>query len=170
MSILQIGICTNMSNYQADWLIFERKRLGLTRKTLSDHLSVADKTIQRWEADTPIPSDKLAAMIGLGFDVLYILTGQRSSNALPTDEVLILEKYRQASPEIKNKMLMLLLSGETTNGVVNSPVNSGKGNQYNGTNQTINNAAPTKSKDINGDVSIKAKGKRAQAAFNIKNE
>lgn len=66
-----------MSNYQADWLICERKRLGLTRKTLADHLAVADKTIQRWEADTPIPSDKLALLVGLGFDVLYILTGQR---------------------------------------------------------------------------------------------
>lgn len=102
---------TSMSNSQADWLIFERKRLGLTRKNLADSLSVADKTIQRWEADTPIPSDKLAAMIGLGIDIQYVLTGQRSTQGLQAEEVVILEKYRQASDELKNKMLLLLLNG-----------------------------------------------------------
>ncbi|MCY6411968.1 Cro/Cl family transcriptional regulator [Acinetobacter sp. VNH17] len=149
----------------------ERERLGFTQPVFAGLAATTKKSQIDYEKDLTQPkAGYLSVIADVGADVQYIITGERSANALSTDENLILEKYRKASPDIKNKMLMLLLSGETTNSVVNSPVNSGKGNQYNGTNQTINNAAPAKSKDINGDVSIKAKGKRAQAAFNIKNE
>ena len=141
-----------------------------SRASFADKFGIGTTTLQRYENDERSPELDFLMRLqsATGYSLDYLVYGKDSF--LPSDEKLLLDKYRQASPEIKNKMLMLLLSGETTNSVVNSPVNSGKGNQYNGTNQTINNAAPAKSKDINGDVSIKAKGKRAQAAFNIKNE
>lgn len=149
----------------------ERVRLGYNQPDFAALANASKRTLIDWEKDVSSPTAaQMAAFSCAGADIQYIVTGLRSKDVVSTDENLILEKFRSASAEIKNKMLMLLLSGETTNNVVNSPVNSGKGNQYNGTNQTINNAAPAKSKDINGDVSIKAKGKRAQAAFNIKNE
>lgn len=131
-----------MSNCQADWLIFERKRLGLTRKALSDRLSVADKTIQRWEADTPIPSDKLSVMIGLGFDVLYILTGQRSEIGLSKNENKIIEKYRHADIEVREEVLMLLMdstSSKATKNVVNDLKNTRKNTENSDTTHGVDN-------------------------------
>ena len=161
-----------MSNSQAEWLTFERKRLKLTRKALADRLSVADKTIQRWEADTPIPSDKLSMMINLGFDVQYVLTGQRSNSALSSDEAFMLEKIRQADTGTRNKILMLLLGSQEipTSGVSNQD-NVVNGQQVGSNNEQTNNFNNDSSADqnIQGDVKIKSKGKRSQAAFNISN-
>lgn len=146
----------------------ERVRLGYNQPDFAALANASKRTLIDWEKDVSSPTAaQMAAFSCAGADIQYIVTGLRSKDVVSTDENLILEKFRSASAEIKNKMLMLLLSGETTNNVVNNSVNSGNGNQYNGTNQTINNnAAPSKSKD----VSIKAKGKHAQAAYNIKNE
>lgn len=129
----------------------ERLRLNLGQSDIADATDVSLKTVQRWEKEVAIPSDKLALLANCGIDVQYIVTGQRSSNILPTDEVLILEKYRQASPEIKNKMLMLLLSGEseTTKTVVNNRKNSVKGQQIGDNNQQHNHFASQQNSSIN---------------------
>ncbi len=135
----------------------ERLRLNLGQSDIADATDVSLKTVQRWEKEVAIPSDKLALLANCGIDVQYVVTGQRSSNVLPTDEVLILEKYRQASPEIKNKMLMLLLGLESPNNatesVVNNPNNSESGTQLNGKNNTVDNSVLTnKSKtEVNAD-------------------
>ena len=146
----------------------ERLRLNLGQSDIADATDVSLKTVQRWEKEVAIPSDKLALLANCGIDVQYVVTGQRSSNVLPTDEVLILEKYRQASPVLKNQMLMLLLGGdsEATKNVVSNPINSRNGTQLNGKNQTINNAPVTTKKTsikigkqhgdvVNGDKNVK---------------
>ncbi|MCU4395942.1 helix-turn-helix domain-containing protein [Acinetobacter junii] len=129
----------------------ERLRLNLGQSDIADATDVSLKTVQRWEKEVAIPSDKLALLANCGIDVQYVVTGQRSSNVLPTDEVLILEKYRQASPEIKNKMLMLLLSGdsEATKTVVNNQKNSVKGQQIGDNNQQHNHFASQQNSSIN---------------------
>lgn len=134
----------------------ERLRLNLGQSDIADATDVSLKTVQRWEKEVAIPSDKLALLANCGIDVQYVVTGQRSSNVLPTDEVLILEKYRQASPVLRNQMLMLLLSGdsEATKSVVSNPVNSGKGTQLNGKNNKVE--SPT----LNDESKTKVKAKK----------
>lgn len=108
----------------------ERKRLKFTQKTLAEQLNVSDMTIKRYETGTPIPSDKLAVLASLGFDVSYLLTGVRSVQGLSAEEQLILDKYRSASAEVKNQMLLLLLGGSVSQGIHNSP-NSNISNSFN---------------------------------------
>ncbi|ENU32428.1 helix-turn-helix domain-containing protein [Acinetobacter parvus] len=136
----------------------ERERLGFTQPVFAGLAETTKKSQIDYEKDLTQPkAGYLSVIANVGADVQYIITGQRSSNALPTDEVLILEKYRQASPEIKNKMLMLLLGLESPNNatesVVNNPNNSESGTQLNGKNNTVDNSVLTnKSKtEVNAD-------------------
>ncbi|MAD90277.1 MAG: hypothetical protein CMK64_11275 [Pseudoalteromonas sp.] len=64
----------------------ERKRLKLNQKVVADFLKMSTKQVSRWESNIPIPSDKLAVLVELGFDVNYVLTGKRisSSGAITT--------------------------------------------------------------------------------------
>lgn len=54
----------------------ERLRLGFGLADVADAAGAHAKTVGRWEKDVAIPGDKLAALTALGFDVLYVLTGQ----------------------------------------------------------------------------------------------
>lgn len=55
----------------------ERKRLYLNQNKVATHCEVTAKSVGRWEKDTPIPANKLALMAQLGYDITYILTGER---------------------------------------------------------------------------------------------
>lgn len=57
----------------------ERNRLGYSQEFLAEQLEVNRKTISRWEKGTPIPSDKLEVCHKLGFDLVYVVTGNRST-------------------------------------------------------------------------------------------
>lgn len=110
----------NVSN----WLKNERKRLNLTQKALAERLDVVEKSVSRWEADTPIPSDKLFALRDLGFDVNYLLTGNPSVPPLSAEEQLFLEKLRGANENLRYRALLLLSGVEPVSeavGIVNSP-------------------------------------------------
>ncbi|KGJ92140.1 S24 family peptidase [Colwellia psychrerythraea] len=56
----------------------ERERVDLKQKTIYEHCEVDRKTYSRWEAGTPIPSDKLAKLYELGFDIDQIVIGHKS--------------------------------------------------------------------------------------------
>lgn len=124
-----------------------------SRASFSERFGIGTTTLQRYENDERSPDidflSKLQVATGYSFD--YLVYGKESS--LPTDEALILEKYRQANPELRNRMLMLLLGAENgaTTTVVTNPVNSGNGTQLNGKNNkvespTLNNESKTKVK------------------------
>ena len=53
----------------------ERKRLNLNQNKVASYCNVSIKTIGRWEKNIPIPADKLALLVELGYDMTYILTG-----------------------------------------------------------------------------------------------
>jgi len=57
----------------------ERKRLYLNQNKVAAYCEVSVKTIGRWEKNIPIPSDKLALLVKLGYDITYILTGVKLS-------------------------------------------------------------------------------------------
>lgn len=96
----------------------ERKRLGLTLENVYSQVDIGKSTYARWEAGSSIPSDKLAKLHQLGFDVLYVITGERAAASQPNMD-LIQEAYRwvfkfvekidrkeQLTAEIANELAM----------------------------------------------------------------
>ena len=128
----------------------DRKRLKLTQQKLATLLEVSDMTIKRWETGTAIPSDKLILMKNIGFNVSYILFGE-SDQTISNEENLLIEKYRQADPISRNRILMLLLGGdsEATKTVVKNNKNSVQGQQIGDNNQQHNHFASQQNSSIN---------------------
>ncbi len=56
----------------------ERERKRISQLQVASELGVTSKTVGRWEKEIPIPSDKLGLLQQLGFDVVFILTGERT--------------------------------------------------------------------------------------------
>lgn len=66
----------------------ERERLGLTQEGLAAALGVAKRTLINYEQGARSPDAAfLAAAAGLGIDVLFALTGQRSQPVPATQEL-----------------------------------------------------------------------------------
>lgn len=89
---------TNKSLYQGffifkmDTLVFlrfseERALRNKTQSFVADVCNVSTKTVGRWEKDTPIPSDKLSLLAGIGFDSNFIITGERVRSDSKTDQI-----------------------------------------------------------------------------------
>ncbi|MEX0615253.1 MAG: S24 family peptidase [Methylophaga sp.] len=66
-----------IDKYVCSRLKSERQRLKKTIREVAELCSVATKTVSRWEDDTPIPSDKLALLTEIDFDLLFVLKGER---------------------------------------------------------------------------------------------
>ena len=47
-----------------------------------------------WERGAKIPADALVSLAPIGFDVIYVMTGQRSVEILPRREAALLDNYR----------------------------------------------------------------------------
>jgi AcrR family transcriptional regulator len=75
----------------------EVEKVGIT--TIAAALAVSRGTIYNWIGKANVPLDKLMALKANGVDVLYILTGQRTMDALSRDEQELLERFRAASLE-----------------------------------------------------------------------
>lgn len=67
MKIKDTNVCLRLGE--------ERKRLNLNQNKVAVYCEVSVKSIGRWEKNIPIPSDKLALLAQLGYDITYILTG-----------------------------------------------------------------------------------------------
>ncbi|MDS7929604.1 helix-turn-helix transcriptional regulator [Acinetobacter sp. V102_4] len=118
-----------------------------SRSSFAERFSIGTATLQRYESDERSPDieflSKLQIATGYSFD--YLVYGKETE--LPTEENLVLSKFREAAPDIKNKILMLLLGGiDATENVVKNISNTGNSTQYNAKNQNINNAPVTKKK------------------------
>lgn len=62
----------------SDYLKNERNRLNLMQSHVCEKIEVGSATYTRWESGRPIPSDKLTLLAKMGFDVQYIITGERN--------------------------------------------------------------------------------------------
>ncbi len=85
----------------------ERERLGLSQPRLAEIVSTSKVTVIAWEKDRSSPTGvQLSLLADQGFDVLYILTGQRTGlpEPLAPDETALLENYRAASAENRGHM------------------------------------------------------------------
>lgn len=116
----------------------ERARLGVTQPQLAELVGSAKRTVVDWEQEKSSPTAKqLMVMQSVGgIDITYLLTGVRTeAPKLTSEEALILEKYRQSSPEIRNKLLLLLLGHDDT-----AVVQSSKQGIHNSPNSQISNS------------------------------
>lgn len=108
-----------MSHSQVDQDIFvhdrfcaEIDRLQLGVGELAEVLGVTAKTVSRWRSGlTPIPSDKLVVMFGHGFDVLFMLTGQRQldfGSSTDVEEQNLIANFRALDALQRQALLSLL--------------------------------------------------------------
>lgn len=101
-----------------NFLVEERKRLGFKQSYVFESIDVSKGTYIRWEKGSPIPSDKLKALKDMGFDVAYVVTGERSVSIKRVAELIelidsLLEEYnRKVSPSGKARLIAGLLELE----------------------------------------------------------
>jgi|GEM_PF-5197660 len=101
-------------------LRIERLSLQLSQFDVADLLGVSQKTVARWEKETSIPSDKLQLLHGHGFDVMYILTGQRMPSpvdGLSERESILLSRYRQLREDLRVSLELVtesMAAGQST--------------------------------------------------------
>lgn len=122
-----------------------------SRSSFAEKLNIGTATLQRYEGDERSPDieflTKLQAITGYSFD--FLIYGKETN--MPNDEALLIEKYREATPEIKNKLLMLLLGGiDATNNVVNQAANTGSGDQLNAKKQKVDKRYSNQTNNFNG--------------------
>lgn len=112
----------------------ERERLGLTQPVFAELAGAKKRTLIDWEKDVSSPTAvQLAQLAAAGADVLYILTGQRSSAQPAHDaaEQVLLDSYRRCSSQARQNLIQtaaLLAAGLSgTTGVGGQQVNSASG-------------------------------------------
>lgn len=95
--------------YFFDRLKEERKRIGLNQEDFAALGGVKKGAQFNYENGSRTPdSDYLTAVAAAGVDVLYLLTGQQTTSALPPDEVELLTGYRKLDIRGKAKILGIL--------------------------------------------------------------
>jgi transcriptional regulator with XRE-family HTH domain len=72
----------------------ERLRLGVSHAQAGEICGVSRNSVLAWEQGAKIPADALTALMSVGFDPMYILTGHRSCNTLPPREAALVDNYR----------------------------------------------------------------------------
>ena len=86
----------------------ERENLGLSQQALADLLGISLRSQQNYEKGDRSPdSAYLAAIAAAGADVLYILTGERSSAQPAHDaaEQVLLDSYRRCSSQARQNLI-----------------------------------------------------------------
>lgn len=114
------------------FLIEERNRLNLKAKDVAEFVGVAIPTQSNYENGKRSPDAAyLAKLTDLGFDINYVLTGERNSLRLTTQEKMLIELFRQASETVQRHILAGLLTQNTLelpNGNVVTVGNDNDGN------------------------------------------
>lgn len=84
-----------------------------SRSSFSERLEIGTTTLQRYENNERSPDiDFLIRLQRItGYSLDYLVYGKETS--IPADEALIIDKFRQSDTTTKNKVLMLLLNGDS---------------------------------------------------------
>jgi len=108
---------------------------------------VAKRTYCNYESGDREPgAGFLFELSKVGVDVQYIVTGQRSSQALSHDEEQLISLFRAAPLAVKAATMAGLAAGGAPQGSVNN-TNSGDGAQQNFVNSSVGNVTT-------GDITI----------------
>ncbi len=91
----------------------ERERLKLNQTEFGKVCNVRQQAQLKYEKGERQPkSDYLQKASEIGVDINYLFTGQRTTNSLSDDEIIILKKYRDSDESTKNKVLLTLMTSE----------------------------------------------------------
>jgi transcriptional regulator with XRE-family HTH domain len=83
---------------------------------------VSDKTLRSWEQGKTAPDlFQLERLDDAGCDVLYIVTGYRSGDALPAEHQNLVEAYMAASEDLRRAAFAVLLS-PWKKGIIDKPM------------------------------------------------
>lgn len=89
----------------------ERDRIGLKQADLCVRLGVSKTTQIQYEQNKSRPGvDYLVDLEGIGFDLMYLLTGVRGGDALSAEHQNLIEAYDDAPPDVKRAAFGVLLS------------------------------------------------------------
>ena len=81
----------------------ERERLEWSQAALAEAAGASRRAVVAWEAGATVPgADALATLARHGYDVLYIVVGQRSGpieSRLTPDEAALLDNYQHSDEE-----------------------------------------------------------------------
>ncbi|MGS3468257.1 MULTISPECIES: helix-turn-helix domain-containing protein [Citrobacter] len=89
----------------------ERNRLGFSQSEFAELVGASYKSQLRWEKDESAPgADALSVWAGIGLDVLYVVTGQRSithTNIPKTspEKQELMDAFDAMSPEQRRAIL-----------------------------------------------------------------
>lgn len=93
----------------------ERKRLLLNQDQMAALGGVAKRTYCNYESGEREPGCAfLEALTKVGVDAQFVITGQRAASNLPSDEVMLLERYRASPPSLRDAAIRVLLGGAET--------------------------------------------------------
>lgn len=97
---------TSFNSICAEHLREERKRLGFTQQEMAELIGVRQEMFSKYERGQASPGgDALAAFAGIGGDVQYVLTGQRSSSPMTPEEKELLSIFRKL--DLRGKVNLL---------------------------------------------------------------
>lgn len=93
----------------------ERDRLGVKQAELCETLKVSKTTQIQYEANKSRPDvDYLVKISVLGFDLMYLLTGERGAGPLPAEHQNLIDAYEAVPEDLKRAVFGVLLSfGQT---------------------------------------------------------
>lgn len=92
-------------------LVAERKRLGMTQTDLRTKTAVSKSAQMRYESGETSPDVVYLDLLdGLGFDLMYLLKGVRSGDALEPELQNLVEAYTDAVPELRRAAFGVLIS------------------------------------------------------------
>ncbi len=111
------------------FLVEERERLGLKAKDIAEYAEIAVPTQSNYENGKRFPDAKYLLKISeLGFDLTYVLTGQRPIFYSDTKTQMLIELFKKLPEEKQNQVLADLLtnnSSSNSGGATISGDNSG---------------------------------------------
>lgn len=101
--------CRKMTIHER--LRIERERLGLSQAAVYSRLPVTKGTYIKYESGETSPSARHLAVLDLmGFDIYYIVVGERSANELGTEFSNLISAYSKCSEELRGAALAVLMS------------------------------------------------------------
>lgn len=92
----------------ADRLKEAREKLGFSQQALAEHCGISARSQRNYESGERLPDAAyLAELLGLGVDLGYVLTGQRSPAmpAVDAAEQVLLDSYRRCKPEARVNLI-----------------------------------------------------------------
>lgn len=91
----------------------ERERLGLTQVEFAAEANAGKRTLADWEKGSTTPTAaQLNALMSIGVDVTYIVTGQRLTAIKSAEEEVLLKAYRSLTPKTQKDILLKVIAAE----------------------------------------------------------